>query len=60
MQPQYPDFYAPLLEILIEMDFNVMTHRAEGKGSPEDIFEILISSEDFANLGKRFANSSVS
>ncbi|GEN28276.1 hypothetical protein HVA01_19220 [Halovibrio variabilis] len=60
MQAQYPDFYAPRLEHLIEMDFNFMTHRAEGKGAPEDIFEILMSSEDFANLGKRFANSSVS
>lgn len=60
MQAQYPDFYAPRLEHLIEMDFNFMTHRAEGKGAPEDIFEILMSSDDFANLGKRFANSSVS
>ncbi|WP_249975358.1 hypothetical protein, partial [Vreelandella olivaria] len=51
MQAQYPDFYAPRLEHLIEMDFNFMTHRAEGKGAPEDIFEILMSSEDFANLG---------
>ncbi|MEL7978465.1 hypothetical protein AAG584_00375 [Vreelandella titanicae] len=59
MQAQYPDFYAPRLEHLIEMDFNFMTHRAEGKGAPEDIFEILMSSEDFANLGKRFANSTV-
>lgn len=57
MQAQYPDFYAPRLEHLIEMDFNFMTHRAEGKGAPEDIFDILMSSEDFANLGKRFANS---
>ncbi|WP_217883883.1 hypothetical protein [Halomonas citrativorans] len=60
MQAQYPDFYAPRLEHLIEMDFNFMTHRAEGKGAPEDIFEILMSSEDFANLGKRFANSTIS
>ncbi|MBT2773914.1 hypothetical protein J7J47_16950 [Halomonas sp. ISL-60] len=60
MQAQYPDFYAPRLEHLIEMDFNFMTHRAEGKGAPEDIFDILMSSEDFANLGKRFANSTVS
>ncbi|MGP9417358.1 hypothetical protein ACT3R4_18450, partial [Halomonas sp. AOP7-E1-9] len=59
MQAQYPDFYAPRLEHLIEMDFNFMTHRAEGKGAPEDIFEILMSSEDFANLGKRFVNSKV-
>ncbi|MGO2399265.1 MAG: hypothetical protein ACTH6C_10925 [Halomonas sp.] len=59
MQAQYPDFYAPRLEHLIEMDFNFMTHRAEGKGAPEDIFDILMSSEDFANLGKRFANSKV-
>ncbi|CAD5269569.1 MULTISPECIES: hypothetical protein [Halomonadaceae] len=59
MQAQYPDFYAPRLEHLIEMDFNFMTHRAEGKGAPEDIFDILMSSEDFANLGKRFANSTV-
>ena len=59
MQAQYPDFYAPRLEHLIEMDFNFMTHRAEGKGAPEDIFDILMSSEDFANLGKRFANSAL-
>ncbi|MGP9663955.1 hypothetical protein ACT3TY_04930 [Halomonas sp. AOP22-C1-8] len=59
MQAQYPDFYAPRLEHLIEMDFNFITHRAEGKGAPEDIFEILMSSEDFANLGKRFVNSKV-
>ncbi|QNU62355.1 hypothetical protein [Vreelandella titanicae] len=60
MQAQYPDFYAPRLEHLIEMDFNFITHRAEGKGAPEDIFDILMSSEDFANLGKRFANSTIS
>ncbi|CAD5269581.1 MULTISPECIES: hypothetical protein [Halomonadaceae] len=60
MQAQYPDFYAPRLEHLIEMDFNFITHRAEGKGAPEDIFDILMSSDDFANLGKRFANSTVS
>tara|TARA_R110002012_G_scaffold995_5_gene4157 strand:+ start:230 stop:1012 length:783 start_codon:yes stop_codon:yes gene_type:complete len=59
VQAQYPDFYAPRLEHLIEMDFNFMTHRAEGKGAPKDIFEILMSSEDFANLGKRFSNSTV-
>lgn len=60
MEAQYPDFYAPRLEHLIEMDFNFITHRVEGRGAPEDIFEILMSSEDFANLGKRFANSTVS
>lgn len=59
MQAQYPDFYAPRLEHLIELDFNFITHRAEGKGAPEDIFDILMSSDDFATLGKRVANSTI-
>lgn len=31
-QAQYPDDYASRLQELIDLDFNYMTHRAEGKG----------------------------
>ncbi|WP_312481234.1 hypothetical protein [Stutzerimonas nitrititolerans] len=57
-QAQYPDDYASRLQELIDLDFNYMTHRAEGKGgSPASVIDQLFASAPHAGKGAVSASS---
>lgn len=58
-QAQYPDDYASRLQELIDLDFNYMTHRAEGKGSsPANLIDQLFASAPHAGKEEVSASSS--
>jgi len=58
-QAQYPDDYASRLQELIDLDFNYMTHRAEGKGSsPANLIDQLFASAPHAGREAVSASSS--
>lgn len=51
-QAQYPEDYAADLQQKIDLDFNYMTHRAEGKGSsPASLIEQLAAASPYTNKG---------
>lgn len=51
-QAQYPENYAADLQQKIDLDFNYMTHRAEGKGnSPTNLIEQLVTAGPYTNKG---------
>ncbi|MGQ5490734.1 hypothetical protein ACUH78_17970 [Thauera sp. ZXT1-4] len=48
-QAQYPEDYAEKLQELIDLDFNYMTHRAEGKGrSPASLIDQVFAAGPYA------------
>ena len=58
-QAQYPADYASDLQGKIDLDFNYMTHRAEGKGtSPTSLFEYLMAAAAPHSLEGKSAFSS--
>ncbi|MHB0764896.1 hypothetical protein ACYCFC_11065 [Stutzerimonas sp. NM35] len=58
-QAQYPDDYASRLQELIDLDFNYMTHRAEGKGGgPASVIDQLFASAPHPGKEEVSASSS--
>lgn len=58
-QAQYPEDYASKLQELIDLDFNYMTHQAEGKGSsPANLISQLFESGPHARKETVSASSS--
>ena len=59
-QAQYPEDYAADLQQKIDLDFNYMTHRAEGKGSSAtSLIEQLVSAGPYARKETDGASSPV-